>query len=506
MVSRLPLTMALLLLPALGCSGAGTATPGDVITTVDVLDADASVEVDAAGDTLVLRCPGPVDAFHEPVTVLESDRVFWDYLLSRIDPPAMPTGAEAFPAWQGETREALVHALGFDGIEEPGTFVDSRVLGILDHGDHVIEKVLVEAHPGLWVTTLVMHPPSPATSLPGILVHHGHDQPGKSREPILTLGINLARRGALVVQPDWVFFGDLTTPENDHMHTEGNLLAGRSMNLPITSIARRMLDYLDQRPEVDPARLGMTGHSGGAETTFYVSAVEPRIRAAAPIDGLDDWSFRVGYRLFRDPEHFPIALLTFAGYQEVLALAAPRWFFALTGDEDYIAGPSHVVADVVAAAAPAWQLTGHPERIRHQGFPGGHQVSRAKREAVYEFFASALDTPGLAGPEDGVLFGDEAALHMKPPAENGSVLDTVRQLQDEALEALDVPTAEGVSLILGTPGEGAGTLELLPGDSFPRVGRVRRDEGPDLPVDLYLPSGWNGNRGLLCISGDGRRG
>jgi len=496
---------AAVLLPLLlaACSGSG-APAADVVTNVDLVEHDATVRVDAGGEVILLRCPEPVDSSHEPVRIHESDRVMWDHLLARIDPPGIPTHAEDFPAWQEETREALVHALGFDGIEPPGTPVESELVDTLDRGDHLVEKRLIEAHPGMWIPTLVMRPKGGGGLLPGILVHHGHNQPGKSRDTILTLGANLARRGALVVQPDWVFFGDLTSKENNHMHPEGNLLAGRSMNLPITSIARRMVDYLEQRPEVDPARLGMAGHSGGGETTLYISAVEPRILAAAPIDGLDDWVFRVGYRLFRDPEHFPVALLTFGGYREVVALSAPRWFFALTGDEDYIAGPTHVVQEVMADAAVAWEHLGSPERLHHQGFSGGHQISRVKREAVYGFFAEALDAPGLAGEEDGTMFTDDPSLHFSPPEGNRTVLDIVRDLMDEALAALEEPSPEALALILGNPGPGAGTLNIEDSNASPAPGRVQRAEGPDLPVDLYLPEGWDGGRAVICISREGR--
>lgn len=500
---RRSVAAALLSLLLVACSGSGT--PGaDVVTNVDLVEPDLVVPVDAGGETVLLRCPDPVDPSHEPVRIHESERVFWDHLLDRIDPPGIPEGPEAFPSWQEETREALVHALGFDGIEPVGAFVESELVDTLDQGDHFVEKRLIEAHPGLWIPTLVMRPKDATGDLPGVLVHHGHNQPGKSRDAILTLGANLARRGALVVQPDWVFFGDLTKAKNDHMHTEGNLLAGRSMNLPITSVARRMIDYLEQRPEVDGGRLGMVGHSGGAETTLYLAAVEPRIRAAAPIDGLDDWTFRVGYRLFRDPEHFPVALLTFGGYREVVALAAPRWFFALTGDDDYIAGPSHVVAEVIADASVAWQHLGQPERILHQGFSGGHQISRVKREAVYAFFETALDAPGLAGDEDGTLFTDDASLHFSPPGDNRTVLAVVQDLLDEALAALDAPSREALALILGSPSAGDGVLSLEDAAAFPAPGRVARSEGPDLPIDLYTPAGWNGRRGVICIAREGR--
>lgn len=48
--------------------------------------------------------------------------------------------------------------------------------------------------------------------------------------------------------------------------------------------ARRALTFLEQQPEVDPARLGVYGHSMGGKLTV-MAAVDPRIKAAAPSCG-----------------------------------------------------------------------------------------------------------------------------------------------------------------------------------------------------------------------------
>ena len=45
---------------------------------------------------------------------------------------------------------------------------------------------------------------------------------------------------------------------------------------------RRAIDYLAARPEIDTTRIGALGHSLGGMITFYLTAVEPRIKAAVP--------------------------------------------------------------------------------------------------------------------------------------------------------------------------------------------------------------------------------
>src|SRR5215217_655671 len=48
----------------------------------------------------------------------------------------------------------------------------------------------------------------------------------------------------------------------------------------------RALDYLETRPEVDRSRIGMTGRSGGGAYSWWVAALDDRIKVAAPTAGI----------------------------------------------------------------------------------------------------------------------------------------------------------------------------------------------------------------------------
>ena len=62
----------------------------------------------------------------------------------------------------------------------------------------------------------------------------------------------------------------------------GALLIGRQLAAYCIWDGYRALDYLAGRPEVDPARLGCTGNSGGGTMTAYLMALDDRIGVAAP--------------------------------------------------------------------------------------------------------------------------------------------------------------------------------------------------------------------------------
>ena len=53
----------------------------------------------------------------------------------------------------------------------------------------------------------------------------------------------------------------------------------RDLVLQSTIEHRRLLDHLARRPEIDSARIGALGLSLGGMTTFYLGAVEPRLKA-----------------------------------------------------------------------------------------------------------------------------------------------------------------------------------------------------------------------------------
>ena len=50
----------------------------------------------------------------------------------------------------------------------------------------------------------------------------------------------------------------------------------------------RAIDYLISRPEVDASRLGVTGRSGGGIYSWWLSAIDERIKVTVPTAGITD--------------------------------------------------------------------------------------------------------------------------------------------------------------------------------------------------------------------------
>ena len=67
----------------------------------------------------------------------------------------------------------------------------------------------------------------------------------------------------------------------------------------------RGLDYLTSLPEVDPARIGCVGNSGGGTLTAYLAALDPRVTVAAICCYITTLRRRMGNRIQEDPSADP---------------------------------------------------------------------------------------------------------------------------------------------------------------------------------------------------------
>src|SRR6185369_10402586 len=95
--------------------------------------------------------------------------------------------------------------------------------------------------------------------------------------------------------------------------------------------------YLETRPEVDRARIGMIGHSLGGQETLFTTAADTRIRAAVSSCGFGSLP----------------GLAEAGDYGAVLALVAPRPFLVAARSEDPIF-PMDGIEETVAAGRAAF--------------------------------------------------------------------------------------------------------------------------------------------------------
>ena len=124
---------------------------------------------------------------------------------------------------------------------------------------------------------------SQADRFPLVLISHCNDC---TRYTYFEVAEELAARGFVVAAPDHVGNTLYNFVAGDSVGLELNVFL-ETRRLDMYTLTDRLLDAEAQvipsglRGRIDPARVGMAGHSFGALTTSYASTRDPRIRAVA---------------------------------------------------------------------------------------------------------------------------------------------------------------------------------------------------------------------------------
>src|SRR6184192_1478182 len=197
-------------------------------------------------------------------------------------------------------REKILQILG--GLPDYNGPLHARITGRIQADGYAIEKIIFESLPGFFVTANLYRRNQPGR-YPAVLFQSGHTQEGKP-EP-QRAAANLALKGFVVLCFDPMGQGEreqtydpqLMAPAagwsvNEHIHAGAqSILVGESVARYFIWDAQRALDYLLSRPEVDAARIGAVGCSGGGALTSYVGALDARVKAVASACSTN--SFRV---------------------------------------------------------------------------------------------------------------------------------------------------------------------------------------------------------------------
>ena len=195
--------------------------------------------------------------------------------------------------------------------------------------------------------------------------------------------------------------------------------------------ARRAVDYLAARPDLDRKRIGATGRSGGGMTTFFLAALDERIAASAPVSGTLSTTGWVKHRLsFAHCDcQYPVNSYGLL-YSEIGALVAPRPQLLANADADRRIPDGRVRRDG-RQDGEIYRLYKRSDALRTAVAPGGHNDTEAIRLPVYSFFLKEF--LGATRPADGEGPVDEPAAGELICFRNGLPIDERLTRIDEEL-------------------------------------------------------------------------
>lgn len=491
----------------------------------------------------------------------------------RLEPPKDLNGyfpmevPESRDAWLERAENLRRRVLVSTGLwpMPAKTPLEPVIHGRVERDDFTVDKVYFQSYPGHYVTGLLYRPKGKSGKLPAVLCPHGHGGrtqdygekkirqlitqgaerfEGSGRYPKLARCVQLARMGCVVFIYDMIGYVDSVQisrqlahgfakqrPEMDTKESWG--FFSTQAELRLESIfglqaynSIRALDFLCQLPDVDPARVGVTGGSGGGTQTIIIGAIDARPIVAFP-QGMVSTAMQGGCTCEN------CCLLRIGtGNVELAALYAPKPQ-GMTAANDW-------TKDMPTKGFPElkqlYKLLGVEKNVICQTqlhFP--HNYNYVTRAIMYHWFNRHLKL-GLEEPiveedyppltEEEWTVWDEN--HPRPeggPDYERSLIKWIDDDSNRQLAALTPSDAESLAKYREMIG---GALDVLIGRGLPDPGAIQREKvdetdrgdylqfkdllrntpsGEELPVVSLFPKGrpWNGQV-VIWIDGHGKAG
>jgi pimeloyl-ACP methyl ester carboxylesterase len=292
---------------------------------------------------------------------------------------------ENLPPFDAKTLESVVT----DDVER------RKISIVIEEGDRL--NVYLLAPTGLKKeqkapAMLALHPTNPLGKMPTAGVN----------ERTKAYGLELAKRGYVVLVPDYPSMGD----EKDYDFENDRYVSGTMKGI---FNHMRCVDYLCSLDRVDPQRIGVIGHSLGGHNAMFAAVFDRRLKVIVSSCGwtpfrdyyggdIAGWTSDRYMPRLRDVYNLDPDVVPFDFY-EVVAALAPRPFFSSSPlhDENF---DVNGVKKAIPAAEEIYRLLEASDRLQVRSPDVGHAFPAEVREEAYRFIDKALDhTPGHRGGE-----------------------------------------------------------------------------------------------------------
>lgn len=413
--------------------------------------------------TLTLSAQSGVDeALKRPILASGQTRVDTQvWLASRVPVLTVPSSPDAWTTYADALRQRVLNDVVYRGAarEWRTQTVAPEFVEDLPGDGYIVRKLRFEAVPGLVVPALLYVPtPAPTGPTPVVINVNGHEGTGIGNSYIQARCINLAKKGMYALNLEWIGQSQLANEGLVHYRMNQLDLVGTPGLAVFYEQLRRALDIALTLPNADPARIGVTGLSGGGWQTIMISALDTRVTLANPVAGISSFVTRTQWpdKDLGDSEQTPSDLAALVDYPHLNALMAPRPLQLSHNAKDSCCfRADYALGPMVQQVTPVFRVLGVPNRFAyHVNHDEGHNYERDNREALYRFlhrhfFAS---DPGFDPREIDVTreLRDVAQLATPLPDDNADFRVLARRIAS-GLPRPGTPTRDRLRALVNAP-------------------------------------------------------
>ncbi len=292
-------------------------------------------------------------------------------------------------AWEKQRKQLRTQLWDLLGKLPPRPEIPKvEVISKEDRGQYVLEKFQFDNEAGATVPGYVFLPKAATGKQPAILYCHWHggeydigkEEVFQAKHTPEPPGPAFAKRGFVVLGVDAYCFGERNGRGVGEPKDKGgqgemnaskfNLWVGRTLWGMMLRDDLMALDYLVSRPEVDANRIAVTGMSMGATRSWWLMALDERIKTGVAIACLTRYRNLIEHQAL--PAHgiyyFVPGMLNHFDTEAVVALSAPRPVLFMNGDEDD-GSPVDGIHAIEAAVRPVYALYGKEEVFQSFVYP-----------------------------------------------------------------------------------------------------------------------------------------
>jgi len=355
--------------------------------------AGAAAVDDAAGEDTPPQYTGALDGVGNKVDAAGFDPVLYTKRLYDAAPLRMSfraTTRDAAEAWQSALRAKLAALVG--GFPSERAPLRAQTIEVRAFPAYRREKFVFESRPGVWVLGYLLTPKgsgpfAAVIALPGHgrgaddivgIDEHGRDR-GVKGAYAFDYAIQIVEHGMAAVAIEPLGFGcrrDAVTKAKGLTASACQPVGGAALLLGQTILGWRVydtmrtIDWIATRPELDAARVGCLGCSGGGTCTLFTAALDTRVRAALVSSYLNTFRDSI-MSISHCIDNYVPGILDWAEMYDVAGLVAPRPLFAEGGLRDEIF-PIAATRASFDRVKKVYEVFGAADRTELEVFEGPH--------------------------------------------------------------------------------------------------------------------------------------